>query len=123
MNRTKSLLILAAGMLLGSLVFGRPASAPVSAQPAGAGVARWEYAELSSLSTGKTWSTPDKTLTVKSWEELLKKVGLKANAPFPALLTYFGGQGWELVSHTATSIVNGGLIQTSETWSFKRPLK
>src|SRR5262245_21520708 len=122
MNRLQLPLILMAGALLGGLLVGRPAPEPVGAQPPLVST-RWEYAELSSLPKAKTWATPGKTVTANTWEELMKKLGVKGDTHFTALLNRFGSEGWELATHSATAVNSSGVIITNEHWTFKRPTK
>jgi hypothetical protein len=123
MIRSKFVLVFAVGIAVGVLSSRSPLPAPVSAQPAGVKSTHWEYGELSSLPKGKNWSIAGKTVSAASWEELMKKMGIKGDTHFVALLNRIGAEGWELATHSATSINNSGVIVTSEYWTFKRLVK
>jgi hypothetical protein len=86
--------------------------------------AKWEYAELSSYSNKKTWSTPGTIVSAGSWGELKKKLGAKEDAHFAALLTRLGNDGWELVTHATITVATGtGNATINEFWTFKRPVR
>jgi hypothetical protein len=123
MNRTSLLVVAVAGIVLIGSWFVRPALTAVEAQPKAQPATQWEYAELSSVGKSKAWSTSGKSLTAPTWPELMKKLGVKGDRPFVALLDRIGSDGWELATHTTASVSSGGVISTSEYWTFKRPVK
>ncbi len=84
---------------------------------------QWEYAMVAYVSgKGVTWETPDGVVFGKSFAELNRKMGLKADATQSALFSHFGKDGWELVTH-AMRTTGGASPGIHGVWTFKRSVK